>query len=100
MFGVNETIDTLSDDDFGTLRQIVYDTYNPSKLPIMSKRPEWYLRFESAYTFNATRLFRDAIQSDNRFRILLSTARVARKRQEWFDIYTKTFPHGTTIGIR
>lgn len=95
MFGLKETIDTLSDDDFGALRQIVYDNFNPSRIPPISKRPEWYLRFESAYAFNAMRLFQNAIQSDNRFRILLSTARVARKRQEWFDMYTKTFPYGT-----
>ena len=100
MFGVNESIHTLSEDDFGTLRQIVYETYNPSKLPPISKRPKWYLQFESAYTFNAMRQFKSAIKSDNRFRILLSTARIAKMRQQWHEMYFNAYPNAAKEGIK
>lgn len=63
-------------------RQQVYEIYNPSYT--VTKWPQNYIKIESVYCMKASINFHRAMKSQNRFRIILATARVAKARYEFY----------------
>lgn len=72
----------LTEDQFDKLRQIVYEIYNPSYT--VRRWPKNYVKIESVYCMKASINFHRAMKSQNRFRIILATARVAKARYEFY----------------
>jgi len=84
-----QTLDSLNDDEFQNVRQLIYDRYNPSDAP--DRWPPLYLQCEAVFCRKEEHQFKYAIEHGNRFSILLATARVAKARYSWYKQYYQTF---------
>lgn len=99
--GYNEskqTLDSLSEDEFDDVRQIIYEKYNPSHRPMnkngtFKRWPQLYLQCEKIYCRKELNRFNYVIRNGNRFSKLLATARVAKARYSWYKQYYQTFKY-------
>lgn len=82
------SLEVLSEDEFHQLRQVVYEIYNPSDR--VRRWPKNYVNIESVYCMKESIGFHRAIKSNNRFRIILATARIAKAR---YKFYTDFYHH-------
>lgn len=82
------SLEALSEDEFHQFRQVVYEIYNPSGR--VRRWPKNYVHIESVYCMKESIGFHRAMKSNNRFRILLATARIAKAR---YKFYTDFYNH-------